>query len=132
MKTILSMLAAVGLAACTMNDTPVSTRPEPVTAQDQAAINLAVVDRLKDPATAQLRGVQVFGLSNGDRAICGEVNGRNSFGGYVGFQPFYIRTRAGQVVTFEVALPQYERTGEDIRADCATAASGQIMVDGSL
>lgn len=128
----LALFALASLAACAMNDTPLTTRPEPVTAADRSAINIAVVDRLKDPATAQLRGVQAFSLSNGDRAICGEVNGRNSFGGYVGFQPFYIRTRGGQIVTFEVASPQYEWVGRDIREDCAAAAAGQIVVDGSL
>lgn len=127
-----ALLTLTSLAACTVNDTPVNTRAAPVTAADHDAINLAVVDRLKDPATAQLREVQAFALSNGDRAICGEVNGRNSFGGYVGFQPFYIRARAGNVLAFEVASPQYEWTARNVRQSCAEVASGRLMVNGSL
>jgi hypothetical protein len=38
---------------------------------------------LKDPSSAQFRNV----VQNGDM-ICGEVNGKNGFGGYSGFERF--------------------------------------------
>lgn len=45
-----------------------------------------VAAEMKDPGSAQFRGLERF-----DGLVCGEVNARNSYGGYVGFQPFYVR-----------------------------------------
>jgi hypothetical protein len=46
-----------------------------------------VRNQLKDPGSAQFRNVRVVPYKNG-RVVCGEVNGKNSYGGYVGFTPF--------------------------------------------
>lgn len=43
--------------------------------------------RLKDPDSAEFRNIYVS-VSNGERIVCGEVNSKNSFGGYSGFQSF--------------------------------------------
>ena len=43
---------------------------------------------LKDPAAAQFRNVRTYGDGTGTYVVCGMVNGKNSFGGYTGFQPF--------------------------------------------
>lgn len=46
----------------------------------------AVASQLVDPNSAQFRNVK------GQRGnICGEVNGKNRMGGYVGFKPFYVQ-----------------------------------------
>ncbi|OFS72059.1 hypothetical protein HMPREF3173_16115 [Pseudomonas sp. HMSC08G10] len=45
----------------------------------------AVAAQLKDPASAQFRNERVVG---DDRTVCGEVNGRNSAGGYAGFTSY--------------------------------------------
>ncbi|WP_251962295.1 hypothetical protein [Pseudomonas sp. Marseille-Q5299] len=42
----------------------------------------AVAAQMKDPASAQFRNERVVG---GDGTVCGEVNGKNSAGGYAGF-----------------------------------------------
>lgn len=47
----------------------------------------AVRNRLKDPASAQFRDVRLVEFSFG-QVVCGEVNAKNAFGGYVGFTPF--------------------------------------------
>jgi hypothetical protein len=44
----------------------------------------AVRQNLLDPSSAQFRNVRQ--MPNG--AVCGEINGKNRMGGYVGFQPF--------------------------------------------
>ncbi len=50
---------------------------------------------LKDPSSAQFRNIRGYSFSGpgGGYVVCGEVNGKNSFGGYTGFQPF--RTNVG-------------------------------------
>lgn len=49
---------------------------------DQKAIAAA---GLKDPSSAQFRNLRA---ANGN--LCGEINGRNSFGAYAGFQRFVV------------------------------------------
>lgn len=43
---------------------------------------------LKDPAAAQFRGLFIGGF-NGVQALCGEVNGKNAYGAYVGYRRFF-------------------------------------------
>lgn len=47
----------------------------------------AVVERMKDPESVRFRNVSIKTFE-GKPIICGEVNGKNSYGGYVGFQRF--------------------------------------------
>jgi len=47
---------------------------------------------LKDPSSAQFRNERV----TKDGIVCGEVNGKNSFGAYSGFARFYSSKRAGE------------------------------------
>jgi hypothetical protein len=47
----------------------------------------AVARELVDPSSAQFRNTEVRG-----DMVCGEVNGKNRMGAYVGFQRFYVRT----------------------------------------
>jgi hypothetical protein len=70
------------------------------------AAESAVKEGLKDPGSAQFKNVVVKTNSLGETAVCGEYNARNSFGGYVGFQPFGV---VGSVVATQTA--ELERMG---------------------
>jgi len=48
----------------------------------------AVKTRLKDPSSAQFRNVYFHRGADNIPVSCGEVNSKNGFGGYVGFQRF--------------------------------------------
>ena len=48
---------------------------------------LAVSASLKDPGSAQFQNVRMANYGSW-KVVCGEVNGKNSYGGYVGFGPF--------------------------------------------
>ena len=48
-----------------------------------AEAKAAVAASLRDPASAEFRNIKT-----GTSATCGEVNGKNAFGSYVGFKPF--------------------------------------------
>ena len=54
--------------------------------------------QLKDPESAQFRDVKVVINTLNEKAVCGEVNAKNSYGGYTGFKPFY--TIDGQDIKF--------------------------------
>lgn len=49
------------------------------------AIEEEVALNLKDPASAQFR--EMYQLRSG--TVCGEMNGKNSYGAYAGFTPFF-------------------------------------------
>lgn len=52
-----------------------------------------VVNSLKDPGSANFREVKIFQVEHIggiDTFVCGEVNAKNSYGGYVGFKTFII------------------------------------------
>ena len=107
--SFLFILIAIALVAC--GDTPSETAAK---LQEQKAAELArqkaeltkkrekkqaaylqvVLDALKDPGSAQFKDLQWsidhehYGVS-----LCGWVNAKNSFGGYVGFHPFAVTTK---------------------------------------
>ena len=69
-KLLLGLVVGLGLAGCSNSKT-----------------EKLVKEQLRDPESAQFQNVK-----NG----CGEVNAKNSYGGYTGFKKFY--TKGNQVV----------------------------------
>ncbi|UXC18532.1 putative periplasmic lipoprotein [Comamonas squillarum] len=62
----------------------------------KASAQEAIARNLKDPAAAQFRNVRVMQFTNG-RVVCGEVNGKNSYGAYVGFKRFAASNNSGTI-----------------------------------
>lgn len=116
-----ALLLALPVAAC-VNNTPVTTAPFKPTAAEMAQARAAVADEMKDPASAQFREGRSYILSNGDRAYCGEINAKNSYGGYNGFTPYWLRMRNGvkQAVVYADSATQ----------GCAEADIGQTTISG--
>jgi hypothetical protein len=86
--------ACAFLAACNS-----ATREDFASVQLPARITQMAKDQvkfaMKDPASAQFRGIRGYSFSGpgGGYVVCGMVNGKNSLGGHTGFQPF--RTSVG-------------------------------------
>ena len=51
-------------------------------------INRDVGNRLRDPSSVVIRNVY-FVTKGTEEIVCGEVNGKNAYGGYAGFTQFY-------------------------------------------
>ncbi len=66
-----------------------------------------VASHLKDPASAKFESLQVIKVGGQPFAMCGYVNGKNSFGAYAGAQRFYMRFTDGWVYM----LPSPEQRG---------------------
>lgn len=86
-----------------MSESSEKTRsPNPSSKADSALIERAlkaVRGIMKDPSAAQFEGLKI-----GQRdAVCGSVNGKNSYGGYVGFRPFIV-LNDGEVRVMPAAL----------------------------
>lgn len=60
----------------------------------KAMIDVLVTGKLRDPRSAQFRNVRMI-VNGGTSVVCGEVNARNGYGGYNGFEPFSIRSYPG-------------------------------------
>lgn len=54
---------------------------------------------LKDPSSAQFRNLRTSTVLPG--YVCGEMNAKNSFGGYVGFISFYYKDSDGKVLLLD-------------------------------
>jgi len=81
-------LAAASLSSLAWSQAAISD------AQIQEAVaggKSAGTHNLKDPAAAQFRGLKIARVSkeSSDLVLCGEINARNSVGGYVGFRSFF-------------------------------------------
>lgn len=113
---IIAVLAAVGLlAGCasapTQQEISHADYGQPMTQQQCLSISeSAIANQLKDPNSAQFRNeapchtgwvssVPILGMKAAFGYVQrGEVNGKNSFGGYVGFRPYLVLMKNGAVV----------------------------------
>lgn len=86
-----SLSLVAGYAASVKTDL-VNETPQQVIEKGEKAI----ADTLKDPASAQFRNVRLVQYLDGV-VICGEINGKNSYGGYVGFRDFVGGTNSGTI-----------------------------------
>ena len=85
------MRLAAEAAAKPLDNTVEVFNLQPVAPVDLRAMAAAT---LKDPASAQFRNVE---LKGGGTVLCGEINAKNSFGGYVGYRPF-VTTASATVI----------------------------------
>lgn len=120
MKSIPGLLAAVGLvglAGCATGPTAEDINaydygPPPTKEQIIAAAEPAVRNLLRDPESAQFRWGGYPVLRSYYRKIlqgavfgyvtCGEVNARNGFGGYTGYDPFVVVWDKGRIVSIDM------------------------------
>ena len=68
--------------------------PVSLSALQISAVQREVRSNLKDPESARFGAIAASRSESGKYAVCGFVNGRNSYGGYMGMQPY-----AGTLVT---------------------------------
>lgn len=69
-------------------------------------VESSVRQEMRDPGSAQFRNLRVLaGEREDQRLVCGEVNAKNGYGGYVGFKPFLVVVQRG-ANTGEVLLSE--------------------------
>jgi hypothetical protein len=92
MKSALAVLISTAVTACAA--TPPQERqletatPITLNAKQVAAVRDGVTKSLKDPESARF-GRMIGGRTSGGVMVCGYVNAKNSFGGYIGEKPFH-------------------------------------------
>jgi len=122
MKNVFLGIAAVLMLVACVETTAVSVQPVRLSSSQLALVKGQVVENFKDPGSAQFRRIVTYRVANGDTATCGEVNGKNSFGAYVGFKQFYVRSN-GQTV--KRSYVDQDSSFGLARTACNQAAQGQ-------
>lgn len=61
-----------------------------------AAAQDAAKKGLKDPDSAKFQKLRIADFEGG-KVVCGEINAKNSYGGYVGYKPFIAGTLAATI-----------------------------------
>lgn len=74
-----------------------------------ALVTPVIANKFKDPDSAHFRNLKVVQVNSPALKwyVCGEVNAKNGFGGYVGYERFY-----GLVEGQEVKYEQLEKVAE--------------------
>lgn len=94
---LLTNFATLFLAGCTAGE-PHS--------YDQARDLVAA--QLKDPDSAEFGNLR----PGKGKVVCGEVNARNSFGGFAGMTPFAVDVQAGIASIYPTTYMDWEQRGE--------------------
>lgn len=84
--------AAALLASCASTADHVPAQRVTLTAQQIVVAKEVVSHDLKDPSSAQFRNLYGFRYQGQDLTmVCGEMNAKNSYGGYGGFTYFFTK-----------------------------------------
>ncbi|MBE8587750.1 hypothetical protein [Xenorhabdus griffiniae] len=87
---IKKLLAVVALASVSFFAKSAIT-DRPLTQQEISLVEAEVKASLKDPGSAKFKHVNLIQDSESSIDVyCGQVNAKNSYGGYVGFKPFMV------------------------------------------
>lgn len=98
-KTLAFCALSLILMACSESSKPVAEDVE-ITAAKKA-----VIEQLKDPNSAEFKNVGKYVATiSGKPMVCGQVNAKNSMGGYVGFRRFAFSQTEGLAI--EGATPE--------------------------
>jgi hypothetical protein len=85
MKTRLVSAAVVTTALLT---SATFANPVSLSQQQEASVHQTISAMLRDPASAQFGPLVAVSQSSSQTLVCGTVNAKNGFGGYVGDTPF--------------------------------------------
>lgn len=90
------------------NAAPISGKAAPTAISgEDSGVERLVRARLKDPDSARFQNIRNVGRGE----ICGEVNAKNAFGGYVGFQHFWLKDADAPQPTLVIDSPSSRLAG---------------------
>lgn len=89
---LLAILTIVSACGGSTFSEIIESKPLQLTAEVDRQIKSSITNDFLDPDSAQFRNIRAVevSLANGskERRVCGEVNGKNSAGGYTGYDLF--------------------------------------------
>lgn len=99
---VLLIFPALAIATGAHAQTVVDGSENGIPAENMKSAIAEITKELSDPMSAQMRGViYIHPSENRPDVVCGFINAKNKFGGYVGFKPFYydVKINKGGIVT---------------------------------
>ena len=135
-------VAAIVIAGCatTINDwSTIDAGPKPDYETSKAQAEEVLKDVMFDPDSAKFRNwtplfKTLYNYGPGSTpeglwALCVDVNGKNKFGGYVGYQTWYVKFRDGKPITDKGELGMGKGSYQ-----CREAVKGRqsLIVDSQL
>ena len=91
-----------GGGATATADTPTGSDAAITAAVETAKATISA--KMKDPASTTFRYLATYRIGS-DNTVCGEVNAKNSFGAYVGYQAFYYRPSTSSLFQYVQQTP---------------------------
>ncbi len=102
------------LTACATSG-PQGTMPVTLTPEMQQVAEERAMRDLRDPDSAQFRDVwAVLGLNSNTIYVCGELNDRNAFGGYVGYAPFVVELNSFGTAAYSADIAENRDYGYEM------------------
>ncbi len=128
-KPIASLSIIFVLMGCVASGTGVEvlSQPTPLSTSLRLETEETLSRGLFDPEAARFRDWRAYRLENGDISICGEYNGLNRYGAYVGYDLFYVRWRQGAGDNELKSI----KFGIEARYPCDDLATGRPLLIGA-
>ena len=102
LSVLTAALFALSIGGCGPSEKQLKEEAERKAKEAESAkiekLQSKVRDGFNDPTSTQFRNAKLLSSNN---VLCGEVNSKNAYGGYVGFKRFAVNS-AGKVVILEV------------------------------
>jgi hypothetical protein len=90
MRASIAVGLSLSLAGCTTVAVPAPTQTRLLSPAEKTALASSLSQTMKDPGAAQFKWMPVLVREGTDPiGYCGLINGKNSYGGYEGFKPFF-------------------------------------------
>ncbi len=81
-------LGVFALSGCVSAPQIDAVSPRQLTPSELQAVQTTIKSKLKDPGSAQFGVIKAGTDRSGKTFVCGQVNAKNSFGGFTGMVPF--------------------------------------------
>ena len=129
MKKLIICFALLTLASCgggivDPNTIEVSTKPHKLSSNEINFAKNIIAEQSREPEAVRFRNLYGFSTNTGDTIVCGEVNAKNAYGGYVGYRTMWVRFE-GNTVKSAVWEEEYQAYAESM---CSQAKLGKAMV----
>ena len=118
MRTIIAATLLLGLALPAQAETA-----EPVTIEQ---LHQAIADAMRDPEATRFRQTRIVRrIQISGAIVCGEINAKNAFGGYIGFQSFIAMVAGSAALVSLESDYGYAHIAERCRNQAAMATADE-------
>jgi hypothetical protein len=89
-RALVIIFLGAALSGCATVPTQAPTQTRTLSSTEKIALAASLSQTMKDPGAAQFKWMPVLVREGNDPiGYCAQINGKNSYGGYEGFKPFF-------------------------------------------